>query len=102
MERGDKGLPDSLKKILVFFYGIITQLQLPSIFSDAGLLKRDELANDAERIRGNYYNRGYLDVQVSAQWNRRSPGRRDLSRPAHRQPRRNGRGPRRRGRRWRR
>jgi len=47
-------------------YGIITQLQLPSMFSDAGLLKRDELANDAERIRGNYYNKGYLNVQVSA------------------------------------
>jgi len=47
-------------------YGIITRLTLPSVFSDSGLLKRDELANDAERIRGNYYNRGYLNVQVSA------------------------------------
>jgi outer membrane protein insertion porin family len=47
-------------------YGIITQLQLPSVFTDAGLLKRDELANDAERLRGNYYNKGYLNVQVSA------------------------------------
>lgn len=47
-------------------YGIITQLALPSVFSDSGLLKRDELANDAERIRGNYYNKGYLNVQVSA------------------------------------
>ncbi|MEK7293825.1 MAG: outer membrane protein assembly factor BamA, partial [Nitrospirota bacterium] len=46
-------------------YGIITQLALPSVFSDSGLLKRDELANDAERIRGNYYNKGYLNVQVS-------------------------------------
>lgn len=48
------------------FYGIITQLQLPSVFTDAGLLKRDELANDAERIRGNYYNKGYLNIQVSS------------------------------------
>ncbi len=47
-------------------YGIITRLALPSVFSDAGLLKRDELANDAERIRGNYYNKGHLNVQVSA------------------------------------
>jgi outer membrane protein insertion porin family len=47
-------------------YGIITRLELPSMFSDSGLLKRDELANDAERVRGNYYNRGYLNVQVSA------------------------------------
>jgi outer membrane protein insertion porin family len=47
------------------WYGIITRLQLPSMFSDAGLLKRDELANDAERIRGNYLNKGYLNAQVS-------------------------------------
>ena len=47
-------------------YGLITRFQLPSVFSDAGLLKRDELANDAERIRGNYYNKGYLNVQVGA------------------------------------
>jgi outer membrane protein insertion porin family len=46
-------------------YGIITRLELPSMFSDAGLLKRDELANDAERIRGNYLNKGYLNAQVS-------------------------------------
>lgn len=47
------------------WYGLLTRLQLPSMFTDAGLLKRDELANDAERIRGNYFNRGYLNVQVS-------------------------------------
>jgi outer membrane protein insertion porin family len=46
-------------------YGLITRFELPSVFSDSGLLKRDELANDAERIRGNYYNKGYLNVQVS-------------------------------------
>lgn len=48
------------------WYGIITRLVLPSMFTDAGLLRRDELPNDAERIRGNYYNKGYLNVQVSA------------------------------------
>lgn len=49
----------------ISFFGAITQFALPSMLSDAGLLKRDELANDAERIRGNYYNKGYLNVQVS-------------------------------------
>jgi outer membrane protein insertion porin family len=48
------------------WYGLITRFQLPSMFTDAGLLRRDELANDAERLRGNYYNKGYLNVQVSA------------------------------------
>ena len=46
-------------------YGLITRFALPSMFTDAGLLRRDELANDAERLRGNYYNRGYLNIQVS-------------------------------------
>ena len=45
-------------------YGIITQFQIPSVFSDAGLLKREELANDVERIREVYLNKGYLNVQV--------------------------------------
>ena len=35
-----------------------------SIFSDAGVLRRDELPNDVERIKEVYMNRGYLDVQV--------------------------------------
>jgi outer membrane protein insertion porin family len=35
-----------------------------SVFSDAGILHRDELANDVERIKEVYLNRGYLDVQV--------------------------------------
>jgi outer membrane protein insertion porin family len=47
------------------WYGIITRLELPSLFTDAGLLRRDELPNDAERIRGNYFNKGYLNVRVS-------------------------------------
>jgi outer membrane protein insertion porin family len=47
------------------WYGIVTRLELPSLFTDAGLLRRDELPNDAERIRGNYFNKGYLNVRVS-------------------------------------
>lgn len=48
------------------WYGLLTQLKLPSLLSDAGVLKREELANDAERIREVYLNKGYLNVQVSA------------------------------------
>ncbi|MEX0830892.1 MAG: outer membrane protein assembly factor BamA [Nitrospirales bacterium] len=35
-----------------------------SIFSDAGILRRDEVPNDVERIKEVYMNKGYLDVQV--------------------------------------
>jgi outer membrane protein insertion porin family len=35
-----------------------------SIFSDAGILHREELPNDVERIKEVYLNKGYLDVQV--------------------------------------
>ena len=35
-----------------------------SIFSDAGILHRDELPNDVERIKEVYLNKGYLDIQV--------------------------------------
>jgi outer membrane protein insertion porin family len=35
-----------------------------SIFTDAGILHRDELPNDVERIKEVYLNKGYLDVQV--------------------------------------
>lgn len=37
---------------------------LLSYFTDAGLLKREELPNDIERIKEVYMNKGYLDVQV--------------------------------------
>ncbi|MGH7255187.1 MAG: outer membrane protein assembly factor BamA, partial [Nitrospirales bacterium] len=37
---------------------------LLSYFTDAGILKREELANDVERIKEVYMNKGYLDVQV--------------------------------------
>ena len=35
-----------------------------SWFTDAGVLRREELANDVERIKEVYANRGYLDTQV--------------------------------------
>ncbi len=35
-----------------------------SWFTDAGILKQDEIPNDVERIKEAYMNRGYLDVQV--------------------------------------
>ncbi len=35
-----------------------------SIFSDSGILRRDEVPNDIERIKEVYMNKGYLDVQV--------------------------------------
>ncbi len=37
-----------------------------SFFSDAGILRRNELPNDIERIKEVYMNKGYLDVQVGA------------------------------------
>jgi outer membrane protein insertion porin family len=37
---------------------------LISMFTDAGILKREELANDVERIKEIYLNKGYLNVQV--------------------------------------
>ncbi len=36
-----------------------------SLFTDAGILHKEELDNDMERIKEFYSNRGYLDVQVS-------------------------------------
>ncbi len=47
------------------WYGIVTQLKIPSLLSDAGVLKREELGNDIERIREVYLNKGYLNVQIS-------------------------------------
>lgn len=37
---------------------------LISLVTDAGILRRGELANDVERIKEFYSNKGYLDVQV--------------------------------------
>ncbi|MGH7181853.1 MAG: outer membrane protein assembly factor BamA, partial [Nitrospiraceae bacterium] len=46
------------------WYGLVTQRKLPSFFSDAGVLKREEMNNDVERIKEIMLNRGYLNVQV--------------------------------------
>jgi outer membrane protein insertion porin family len=46
------------------WYGIITQLKLPSFLSDAGILKREELANDVERVREVLLNKGYMNSQI--------------------------------------
>ena len=46
------------------WYGLITQLKLPSFVSDAGILKHDELANDVERVKEVLLNKGYLNAQV--------------------------------------
>ena len=46
------------------WYGLFTQLKLPSFMSDAGVLKREEMNNDVERIREVLLNKGYLNEQV--------------------------------------
>ncbi|HEU4684679.1 MAG TPA: outer membrane protein assembly factor BamA [Nitrospira sp.] len=46
------------------WHGIFTQLKLPSFLSDAGILKREEMNNDVERIREVLLNKGYLNAQV--------------------------------------
>jgi outer membrane protein insertion porin family len=46
------------------WYGLITQLKLPSFLSDAGVLKREEMNNDVERIKEVLLNKGYLNVRV--------------------------------------
>lgn len=46
------------------WYGLVTQLKLPSFLSDAGVLKREEMNNDVERIKEILLNRGYLNAQV--------------------------------------
>jgi len=46
------------------WYGLVTQLKLPSFFSDAGVLKREEMNNDVERIKEVLLNKGYLDSRV--------------------------------------
>ncbi len=46
------------------WYGLVTRLKLPSIVSDAGVLKREELTNDVERIKEVLLNKGYFNVRV--------------------------------------
>ena len=61
---------DELFKVLttrewVSWYGFVTQFKLPSAISDAGVLKREELTNDVERIREVLLNKGYFNARVS-------------------------------------
>ncbi len=46
------------------WYGLVTRLKLPSVVSDAGVLKREELGNDVERIKEVLLNKGYFNVRV--------------------------------------
>ena len=46
------------------WYGLITQLKLPSVISDAGVLKREEMNTDVERVKEVLLNKGYLNVRV--------------------------------------
>ncbi len=60
---------DELFKVMatrewVPWHGPLTQLKLPSLLSDAGVLKREEMNNDAERIKEILLNKGYLNIQV--------------------------------------
>ena len=48
------------------WYGLFTQLKLPSAFSDAGVLKREEMNNDVERIKELLLNKGYLNVRAGS------------------------------------
>jgi outer membrane protein insertion porin family len=48
----------------ISIWGTLLFKGLPSMFTDAGILKREELANDVERIREVYMNKGYLNVQI--------------------------------------
>jgi len=47
------------------WYGLFTRLTLPSLISDAGVLKREEATNDVERIREVLLNKGYFNARVS-------------------------------------
>ena len=46
------------------WYGLFTQLKMPSFASDAGVLKREEMNNDVERIKEILLNKGYLNARV--------------------------------------
>jgi len=46
------------------WYGLVTQLKLPSFVSDAGVLKREEMNNDVDRIKEVLLNKGFLNVRV--------------------------------------
>ena len=46
------------------WYGVFTKFKLPSMVSDAGVLKHEEVGNDVERIREVLLNKGYFNVRV--------------------------------------
>ena len=46
------------------WHGLFSQLKLPSFLSDAGVLKREEMNNDVERIKEVLLNKGYLNAQA--------------------------------------
>ena len=48
------------------WYGLITELKVPSFFSDAGVLKREEMNNDVERVKEILFNKGYLNARVGS------------------------------------
>jgi outer membrane protein insertion porin family len=61
---------DELFKVLntrewVPWYGLVTRFKMPSVISDAGILNREELTNDVERIREVLLNKGYFNTRVS-------------------------------------
>jgi outer membrane protein insertion porin family len=59
------GAKSVTKKQLFKVMAIREWIYLLSTFTDAGVLKREELVNDVERIREVYMNKGFLNVQVS-------------------------------------
>ena len=48
------------------WHGPFSQLKLPSFLSDAGVLKREEMNNDVERIKEILLNKGYLNILVGS------------------------------------
>lgn len=58
------GITAVSKKELLKVMATREWIMLVSRFTDAGLLKREELANDVERIKEIYLNKGYLNIQV--------------------------------------
>ena len=59
-----EGMKAATKKEMFKVMAVREWVWLLSNFTDAGILKREELNNDVERIREVYLNKGYLNVQV--------------------------------------
>ncbi|MDT7041823.1 outer membrane protein assembly factor BamA [Candidatus Nitronereus thalassa] len=59
-----EGLTVTTKKELLGVMANREWVPLVSLLTDAGILRREELPNDVERIKEFYSNKGYLDVQV--------------------------------------